>query len=383
MNRRGFILQLLAIVLFCLLIVVIWQPGCGRVVEESEGAGSTTTSTTTTTSSTTTSTTTTSTTTTTNGNPELYDIAFNRDGTVGLACGSQGTVLRSSDSGATWAVYRPADGTLDDYGDDTFYKVYSGHGVAGSDSFLNGTNGIWLLSHEDDDGWFSVGGFGAPDVTATVYTNEMVGDTSYMAVCSGGKIYRSTDYHDDFSPIASGTTVDLRAFTRNGNTVIVVGLDGTILRSTDAGLSFDVVTTGVYPDLYFTFYSPATASYVVLGAEGTILTSDDGITWLAQGPVTNGVPADVTLHNIGVTDNGYFLFGSGGTILVSTNLTSWTTIESRTTNSLNDSASGDGQIFYIVGDNLTMLKTTNGGTQWQLSEDGGATWGDPWTVTLP
>ncbi|MFH1825922.1 MAG: hypothetical protein ABH823_01345 [bacterium] len=387
MNKHfGFIIRMGLVFIFGLLVVIVWQPACGKIVEdvigggESEQAGSapSTIAGESITSSTLTATTTSLAPTTTG--PNLYDVRFNQDGNVGIACGEQGTVLRTTNGGATWSIYEPADGSLSRYDEETFYWCYSGHGMQDSDSALLGTDGTWLLSHNNDDGWFQVDSIKDLDVTETIYGEDMISQVNYLATASNGELYRSLNYHEGFSKIESGTRADLYCHASNGDTVVVVGANGTILRSTDIGLTFSTVSEGTYPDLYRVAYDETTSLFLAIGAGGTFLSSTDGLSW--QNYID--VPNDVTLYNFGLMNNLVLLVGSNGTVLVSRDRVNLTAIDTRTTVNLRamESING-GRTAFVVGDNLTVLKTTNSGAIWQLSTDGGQTWSDSWAVTLP
>lgn len=124
----------------------------------------------------------------------------------------------------------------------------------------------------------------------------------------------------DYSPLPSGTTNSLidACFT-NQTTGFVVGGDGTLLRTTNAGSSWTSILTSLSNAFYSVFFINQSTGYVV-GSGGVVLkTTNDGVNWTASFPTS---PA---LRSI------YFQDQNTG---------------------------------YIVGSFSTCMKTTNGGTNW-------------------
>jgi photosystem II stability/assembly factor-like uncharacterized protein len=86
---------------------------------------------------------------------------------------------------------------------------------------------------------------------------------------------------------------------------LVVGARGTMLRTTDGGVSWTRQTSGTTVDLRDVCYVGSDTAYVVGGEsfepyqEGTILrTTDGGITWTKQ-----EIPIKNTLNRVSFTDN--------------------------------------------------------------------------------
>ena len=97
----------------------------------------------------------------------------------------------------------------------------------------------------------------------------------------------------------------------------------------------------------------ASATIVVVGDQGTILTSPTGTSWTAQ--------SSGTLNSIrGITDDGSVMVavGDAGTILSSSDGVVWTSQTSGTTQNLRDVAFSGG-VWIAVGDNGMVLRSTN------------------------
>ncbi len=116
----------------------------------------------------------------------------------------------------------------------------------------------------------------------------------------------------------------------NYDTVVAVGANGYIIRTTDSGEHWDSIPSNTTNSLYRVHFVNQTTGYAV-GEKGTILkTTDMGLTW----------------ENIGISTN--------------LNLFSLSFINKDT----GWVVGGEGNLFYTYGNKGILLKTTNGGTNW-------------------
>ncbi len=143
-----------------------------------------------------------------------------------------------------------------------------------------------------------------------------------------------------------------------------------------AGMSFwsSVSTTQAGPlDVWHTRSSGVTnvlnadaygnGAYVVVGNEGRIVTSSDGVAWTRRSSGTAN-----SLNSL-VFVNGLFVaVGEGGTILTSANGQSWTPRSSGTSDFLYDVSYGNGK-FIAISDTGTVVSSTNG-IAWNSSSGG-------------
>ncbi|MBP9096537.1 MAG: T9SS type A sorting domain-containing protein, partial [Ignavibacteria bacterium] len=85
--------------------------------------------------------------------------------------------------------------------------------------------------------------------------------------------------------LSSTVTTDLRAvFFTNENTGIVTGLGGKILRTTNAGSNWNVITSGVTNDFYSVYFANVNTG-TTAGTGKVMRTTDGGLTWQSQ-PIT-------------------------------------------------------------------------------------------------
>jgi len=211
-------------------------------------------------------------------------------------------------------------------------------------------------------GWFSQT---VPPIS-DVYDVAYVGDgQSAVAVDSLGRVLR-TGY---------GFTWDIQ-YTREtqlyglsfllSGTGTAVGELGTILRSTDRGVTWTSQLSGTTANLYsVSFVTRLTGTAV--GDSGTILRTDDGgDTWTPQYAETLALLFGVSFVN---ASRGIAV-GDGGTILLTTDGgETWNTQDSGTTRPLSRVLFWDADTAFAVGDFGTLLRSTDGGDTWTQQAD--------------
>lgn len=119
----------------------------------------------------------------------------------------------------------------------------------------------------------------------------------------------------------SGTTQNLYAVASNSiNLTVAVGANGTIITSPD-GITWSAAVTSPATSnaLYGVTYSSATGTWVAVGAAGTVLRSTDGLNWTA---VTSNVVTD--LRGVTYGASAFVAVGSSGTVLSSADGSTWT-----------------------------------------------------------
>lgn len=176
---------------------------------------------------------------------DLHGVSFT-DANTGTAVGNVGTILRTTNGGATWT--RQTSGTTN--GGTTWSSQTSGTS--------NNLSGVFLRDAN---------------------TGTAVGDK--------GTILRSTNGGATWTKQASGVTNPLQAvFFTDANNGTAVGSNGIILHTTDGGTTWSAQISGTFITLYGVSFSDANSGSAV-GAGGTILrTTDGGTTWASQTPLT-------------------------------------------------------------------------------------------------
>jgi len=145
----------------------------------------------------------------------------------------------------------------------------------------------------------------------------------------------------------------------SGSVFIAVGDHGTILRSTNDGVNWISISSGVSTNLNKVRFASSTIGYAV-GASGTVLkTTDGGATWSqSTSPDANELKAVCfTSESVGYTGNSF------GTVYKTTNGgTGWSQIHSGA-GIITSIQFLDAQTGYLAS-NTGLYKTTNGGTIW-------------------
>lgn len=139
----------------------------------------------------------------------------------------------------------------------------------------------------------------------------------WVLVCSGGKIYTSTNL-ETWTSRTSETSYQLECicYSNELELFVAVGERGTIITSTD-GISWIVRTSGVNNYLQSIVYSETVHLFIIVGGN-ICIRSGDGISWTSE--ILN-----YNLNEVITDAEGYFIAcGDGGAIVSSTDGISWT-----------------------------------------------------------
>jgi photosystem II stability/assembly factor-like uncharacterized protein len=200
------------------------------------------------------------------------------------------------------------------------------------------------------------------------------GATGY-AVGRFGTAVKSLDGGQTWSGLPTGTTDDLDVVQEISPTAVVVGGGCSVRESTDGGASFVSLPINASENQCPTnvasvsFLSPS-SGYVELTDGSVLFTDDTGQTVQAKtnAPVNNGVAAQIDFAS---PTTGFAVSAgqqdsrSGGGVIERTtdSASSWTQVGSAT-HGLNAIAFVNPTTAFAVGDNDTVLESTDGGATW-------------------
>lgn len=173
------------------------------------------------------------------------------------------------------------------------------------------------------------------------------GSAKYVAAGAGGAIFtRGLASTDAWTPATSGVTASLNAIV-TGGTIVIVGDNGSILTSADT-VTWTAQASGTTARLNNVTFGQL--AYVAVGDNGTILRSTDATTWTA---VASGTTSN--LYAVTVLGTSIVAGGANGTLLSSTDggLT-WTPLASGTTSTLRALVASTTS-YVAVGDGGTIL----------------------------
>jgi hypothetical protein len=158
----------------------------------------------------------------------------------------------------------------------------------------------------------------------------------------------------------SGTSATLRGVVYANGLFVVVGQNGTILTSS-SGTAWTSRTSGTSVALFGITY--ANGLFVAVGDGGAVFTSPDGVTWASR---TTGVVS--TLYSITYGNGLFVAVGYNGAIFTSPDGVTWTSRTTGTDNALIGATYANG-LFVVVGRNGTIL-TSSSGTAWTSRTSG-------------
>jgi photosystem II stability/assembly factor-like uncharacterized protein len=282
------------------------------------------------------------------------------DTNIGYAVGDVGTIIKTTDGGLTWTIQN--SGTTADLYSVFFLDALTGYAVG----HIAAWNGCILKTTDGGATWTNKPlGYESSFWNAVFFTSI---DTGYAGGSTWGnrkaEIQKTTDGGKTWTSQAYGNPITLgnisSLFFTNSDTGYAIGT--TLLRTTDGGVSWTDMnnTSG-----NFVFFTDTNTGYVV-GDYGKIQkTTDGGATWALQ-----HTDSTYYLTSVFFTDSitGYAVggdYGLSGIILKTTDAgANWIKLNSGDIPHLGSVYFQDTNTGYAVGKNGTILKSSDGGTEW-------------------
>jgi photosystem II stability/assembly factor-like uncharacterized protein len=212
--------------------------------------------------------------------------------------------------------------------------------------------------------WVSGGTLGAANLNGVAFGGGRfvtVGDSA--AVFAGIYSYVSTNPPGvnawlPPTPPFPAFSGDLRAVAYSGQ-FVALGADGSILTSGD-GLTWLLAANPV-PVAGMNGIAFGGGQYVAVGSGGSVFASTDLVTWTQA---TSNTVND--LYGVSYQNGGYIATGAGGTLLTSPDGSAWTVRNSNTANALRSVAFrlSTGIRYVAVGDAGTIVTSSDDGITW-------------------
>jgi photosystem II stability/assembly factor-like uncharacterized protein len=201
----------------------------------------------------------------------------------------------------------------------------------------------------------------------TLYSISFSDENTGYAVGRSGTIVITHDGGANWTPVYSGTRVDLNSVSAIGsNLAYAVGDNGILLKTTDGGQNWWRLSSGTVFPLTSVCFTDEYNGYIAGGIEyeGIIMkTTDGGVTWKRY---LDG--AFYYMNSIYFTDaNHGFAVGANGTFLKTADAGyNWSVSTAGTSTSLWSVCFPDISTGYAVGVYGSLRKTTDGGSTWTL-----------------
>ncbi len=285
-------------------------------------------------------------------NPLPHGHTFNdvhfADANVGIAVGDYGTIVRTTDGGATWSNISSG----------TTYPLRSVHFVNASLGFVCGDGAILLKTTDGGLTWTIVS---TPYSSLFYYSEIIFSDANngwILIGFSGSKILRTVDGGNTWTLQNTGAS----GFQSNGihfvsaSTGWVVGDNGILKKTTDGGITWSTVSLGTTDQLVDVFFVSSTHGWVVSPSGSVYRTTDGGTTWSNNSALTACRSVHFTSTMVGYLASYYGIFKTtdgGVTWIPVSNNTSISSVFVLNSNTVCG-----------VGANATLLRTTNGGVNW-------------------
>jgi photosystem II stability/assembly factor-like uncharacterized protein len=198
----------------------------------------------------------------------------------------------------------------------------------------------------------------------TLWAADLEGDVGYAAG-NFGTLLRTTDGGVTWSGLETGLTANLRHVSVIDADSVVVAGDCAVRRSDDSGLSFKRLPWRgsdercASPIVAVAF--PADPVGYLVTADGAVLrTADAGLTWSRQSDVPGGSATDAAFTSAG---SGVVTTSTGAIYRTSDGGTAWT-LAHQDDHALNSVDFPSATVGYAVGDPGTLLRSVDGGRTW-------------------
>lgn len=231
-----------------------------------------------------------------------------------------------------------------------------------------GNGGYIFQSADGGQSWVEVSN-PAKDADNSIVGLDMLDGQSGMGACNGGIIITTSDGGGTWTEIATGSDNDLiDVAVVDAQVAYAAGGSGTILKTTDGGATWTPQESKINGDVRtISFYD---ADYGIAGGKNAYvsITSDGGANW---DTVQVADYSESTFRGIHLFDaQNAIAVGDGGIMKTMDSGATWERVDEPSGKKLTNIYFHDALNGVIVGQNGTVLTTTDGGATWVDEDDG-------------
>jgi photosystem II stability/assembly factor-like uncharacterized protein len=273
---------------------------------------------------------------------------------TGWAVGDMGTLIKSTDGGASWTVSETNTTT-------PILKVRSFNGQI---VIASGFNGLILRSTDGGETFTEV----TSNVTGDLWGLQMINDTLGWACGNANSLTKTTDGGQSWQNIETpGYTSDYWWIDFMNENYGFIAANGKVLRTIDAGLNWEIIQAGdSYPLFSIDVIDSLHIAAAGYGGTGytakNIYSSDGGNTWLDGGTVTTHEINCIKYLN---TDTGYIVMSEIGIYKTTNKGQNWNFIPGIEGVGEYELSLLPENIGYSAGTIIKIYKTENGYDYWK------------------
>ncbi|WP_339925418.1 YCF48-related protein [uncultured Cyclobacterium sp.] len=279
---------------------------------------------------------------------DVLDISF-FDDQNGVLLNEEGKIFRSTNGGGSWS--NPS------YPENL--KLNRVLHIDENRLIISGDDGLILRSVNGGANWNIIDVPTEASIKKVFFVDQDLG----YAVSSDSEIIKTFNAGESWELYDSGFDVALNAvYFINDTTGYAVGDEGAIIKTEDGALNWQFINSGIDTDLTDVIFNPAYPLVgVISGDGGTILrTTNGGLTFKEAGSRT---VQNIARLSIRPETNNILAVAPSGVLINSNNTGStWSTRLSGTSSDFGGVAFTTDLRGYLVGDNGLILYTTNGGS---------------------
>ncbi len=257
----------------------------------------------------------------------------------GIAVGDNGTVLKTENTGTTWNNY--------DSGAD--YRLTGLYFTSEDVGYISGEGSVRKTLDGGENWDFSSSGISYAPIHSIFFTSETTGYTA------GSRTFKTTNGGDNWTEIHD--SFGRKIFFADDNTGYIIAASGVMRKTTDAGATWNDLTTGTSWHLYGVYFLSPEIGFIGSSHANIYKTIDGGQNW---SQVHNG-PTGLVVNDIHFIDEnqGYAVGNQGYIVKTEDGGNTWEQVNSNTIRDLFAIDITPGGTPFVVGQDGIVLRKTS------------------------